>query len=114
MEQDDGDTESTFPEETEAEALVDKDGPSTGVRVPSDEKVTAGVPMIDIVAMSGVGDNENVCNEEGERLPPKPAVPVCEGEERIDLVGKAETLLSVEGVARLVALEEDDPLSDFE
>ena len=114
VEQDDGDTESTLMGVMEAEALGDKVGPSTGVRVPIDEKVASGVPVVDNVAISGVGDREKVCKEEGERLPPQPAVPVREGDEESDLVGIAETLFSVERVARLVALEEDEPLSDFE
>ena len=82
--QDDGDTELALLGETEAEALGDKVGPTTGDRVSTDEKVTPGESVVDNVATNGVGDRENVCKVEGERLPTPPAVPVREGDEESD------------------------------
>lgn len=40
-------------------------------------------------------------------------MPVCDADEHIEIVKKPEALVRVDGVAWLVALEEDEPLEDF-
>lgn len=95
----------------EGEALADKVGPFKGDAVSIGETVLGGVIELEKVTR-GVGDIETVGQGEEVRLPPFPVVLVCDTDKLGVLEGGLEPLLEEDSVTRVVALEEEEPLSD--